>query len=113
MHEMSLCEGVIQIIETQAVEQHYQRVKKVWLEIGALAGVEIEALRFCYEAVCRDSIAEGSALEIIQVSGQAWCMQCASNVDVAERYSACPHCGSYQLQVTGGDEMKVKELEVE
>ncbi|MCG7980654.1 MAG: hydrogenase maturation nickel metallochaperone HypA, partial [Candidatus Thiodiazotropha endolucinida] len=31
----------------------------------------------------------------------------------AARYEACPECGSYQLQVTGGDEMRIKELEVE
>ena len=32
---------------------------------------------------------------------------------VAQRYNACPRCGGYQLQVTGGEEMRIKDLEVE
>ena len=51
-------------------------------------------------------------LEIVRVPGRAWCMQCAKSVDVCQLFDACPDCGSYQLQVTGGDGMKVRELEV-
>lgn len=113
MHEMSLCEGILQIIEDEAAKQQYSKVKKVSLEIGALSGVELEAMRFGFDAVCRNSIAEGSLLEIIELPGQAWCMECAKTVEAKQRYDACPDCGSYQLQVTGGDEMRIKELEVE
>ena len=38
MHEMSLAEGVLQIIEDSAKSQNFSRVKTVWLEIGKLAG---------------------------------------------------------------------------
>ena len=113
MHEMSLCEGIVQILEEQALEQNYPRVKKVWLEIGALSGVEIPAMEFSYEVVCRGTLAEDSELEIIQTPATAWCMQCAKTVEVKQRYDACPECNGYQLQVTGGDQMKIKELEVE
>ena len=112
MHEMSICEGIVQVIEAQAAEQDYQRVKTVWLEIGVFSGVEVEALKFCFEAVCRDTIAAGSVLQIEEIPGRAWCMQCATTLTVTARYEPCPECGSYQLQVTGGDEMKIKELEV-
>ncbi len=40
-------------------------------------------------------------------------MQCAKSVEVKQRFDQCPDCGGYQLQVTGGDQMQVKELEVE
>lgn len=113
MHEMSLCEGVIQIIEEQATEQNFSKVKSVCLEVGQLAGVEIEALKFCFEVVCRGTIANDAKLEIEKLAGQAWCLQCANAIQVTERYAACEKCGSYQLQITGGDEMRVKELEVE
>ena len=113
MHEMSLCEGVLQILEDNAVKQGYQKVTTVWLEIGALSGVEIDAMRFGFDAVTRGTLADSAKLEIIRVPGQAWCMQCAKTVTVEQRFDACPDCGSYQLQVTGGEEMKIKELEVE
>ena len=110
---MSLCEGVLQILETEAGKQGFNRVKAVWLEIGELSSVEPEAMLFSFDAVTRDSLADGATLNIIRVPGQAWCMQCSKSVNVKQRFDACPDCGSYQLQVTGGDEMKIKELEVE
>ena len=113
MHEMSLAEGVLQIIEDAAKEQNFSRVKTVWLEIGQLAGVEAEAMRFCFDAVTRESIAQDAQLEIIQTPGQAWCMQCSDTVQVQALYDECPKCGGHQLQVTGGNEMRVKELDVE
>ena len=113
MHEMSLCESILQIIEDNATSQRYQRVKTVWLEIGNLSGVELEAMRFSFEIVTRGSLAEEAKLEIIEIPGQAWCMQCAKTVSVTQRFDACPDCGGYQLQVTGGEEMRIKELEVE
>lgn len=113
MHEMSIAEGIIQVLEEQATEQSYQKVKTVWLEIGPLAMIETEALSFCFEAVTRDTLAEGATLHIINTTGEAFCMQCLKNVPISQRYDSCPECGSHQLQVVAGDEMRIKELEVE
>jgi len=113
MHEMSLCESVLQILEDNARSQGFGRVKAVWLEVGALSGVEIEAMRFSFDAVTRGTLADRAKLEIIELPGEAWCMQCAGQVRVKQRFDACPDCGSYQLQVTGGEELKIKELEIE
>lgn len=113
MHEMSLAEGVLQIVEDAARSQGFVRVKTVILEIGQLAAVETEAMRFCFDAVTRGSIADGAVLEIVDLPGQGWCMKCAATVEITEQFGACPQCGSYQVQATGGTEMRVKELEVE
>jgi hydrogenase nickel incorporation protein HypA/HybF len=113
MHEMSLCEGVLQILQDHARSQGFRKVKRVWLEIGALSGVDPEAMRFGFDAVMQGTLAEGAVLEVIALSGQAWCLPCSRTVPVKARYDACPECGSYQLQITGGDEMRIKELEVE
>ena len=113
MHEMSLCEGILQVLEDQAAAQHFQRVKTVWLEIGALANVEISALEFAFEVVCRDTLAEGSRLEIVHLPALGWCLDCEESVEVEASHHPCPVCGSYKLHVSGGDEMRIKELEVE
>ncbi len=113
MHEMSLCEGVLQVLETEAKNQGFKTVKTVWLEIGELSSVEPEAMLFSFDVVTRNSLADGAKLEIIRVPGTAWCMQCSESVIIKKRFDECPDCGSYQLQVTAGDEMKIKELEVD
>ena len=112
MHEMSICEGLLQIVEDQAVAKNFSEVLKIRLEIGPLAGVELEALKFSYDVVRRGTIAEKSELEIIMLPVNAWCMPCAKVVDVKQRFDACPDCGSYQVEVTGGDELRIKNMEV-
>jgi hydrogenase nickel incorporation protein HypA/HybF len=113
MHEMSLAEGVLQVIEDTAVKQGFDRVTAVHLEIGALAGVEIEALRFCMDAVLNGSIASGAEVEFTCIPGQGFCLVCADTVPMNVLFDACPRCGSYQVQATGGMEMRVKDLLVQ
>lgn len=112
MHEMSLAEGVLQIVEDAARDQGFAKVTAVVLEIGALSSVEIEAMRFCFDAVTRGSIAEGARLEVVGSPGAGWCMRCSKTVPLAALYEACPECGGYQIQVTSGTEMRVRELEI-
>lgn len=113
MHELALAEGVLQRIEESATRDGFSRVRIVWLEIGQLAAVAPDAMRFCWDAVSRGSIAEDAQLEIIDVPGRAWCPNCMQTVQVVEVYDACPVCGGCPLEITGGTEMRVKELEVE
>lgn len=112
MHEMSLAESVLGAIEDAARAQRFTAVKTVRLEIGRLAAVELDALRFAFDVVKRGGIADGAQLEIVDVPGAAWCMRCCDTVPLAARGDACPRCGSFQLQVNGGDELRIKELEV-
>lgn len=113
MHEMSLCESVVEIIAGEAERQDFQRVKTVWLEIGALSCATPDAMRFCFEAVTKGTLADGAHLEIIETPGQAWCEHCARTVEVKQRFDACPECGGFPLRLTDGDALRVKQLEVE
>ena len=112
MHEMSLCQSIRDAIEEQAESQEFTKVDRVKLEVGPLSGVEVEALRFGFDVVMRGSIVEGATLEIDEPPATAWCMMCAKAVPIEQRYDACPDCGGHQLQVTSGEELRIKELEV-
>lgn len=113
MHEMALAEEVLQIVEDAAKREGLRRVRALWLEIGQLSSVEPAAMRFCFEAAARDSVADGARLEIVATAGAAWCIECSEAVELAALGDACPRCGGHQLRVTGGAEMRVKELEGE
>jgi hydrogenase nickel incorporation protein HypA/HybF len=113
MHEMAISESILDILQTEARRQHYARVKRVRLEIGPLSGIETEALRFTFDVVTKGTLAADAVLEIIATQAQAWCLPCGKNVPIAARYDACPDCGGHQLQVTTGDEMRIKDLEVD
>ncbi len=113
MHEMALSNGVIRILEEAAQAQGFTRVTRVWLEIGALSHAEPSAMEFCFAAATRGTLAEGAILDILRPPGQAWCMDCSVSVELPTRGDPCPQCGGYKLQITGGEDLRVKELEVE
>ena len=113
MHEMSLAMGVLQIVEEAARAQRFRRVRSVLLEIGELSMVEAEAMRFCFDAVSRGTLAEGAVLNVVEVAGQGLCFNFNMTVPLAALYDPCPACGGHPVQATGGTEMRVKELEVE
>jgi hydrogenase nickel incorporation protein HypA/HybF len=112
MHELALAESMLAIAEQAARRSGADRILAVRLEIGALSHVEPEALHFCFDAVTRGSLAEHARLEIVTTPGEAWCMPCAATVPLSALGQPCPACGSYQLNVTHGDAMRVKEIEV-
>ncbi|MBI3481147.1 MAG: hydrogenase maturation nickel metallochaperone HypA [Nitrosomonadales bacterium] len=113
MHEMSLAESVLQLIEDEARNQGFSRVKTVCLEIGQLACVEKESMRFCFDAVVHGSIAERAQLEIIETAGQGICASCALEQPIVALHEACSNCGSHEIRVICGDAMRVIELVVE
>lgn len=112
MHEMSLAEGIRTIVQEQAKSHGFTRVTRLRLEIGRFAGVEKPALEFAFDVVMRGSPAEGAVLEIIDLPGQALCYDCMKSVEIAHRLDPCPICGGGKLIPQGGDEMRIKDMEV-
>lgn len=112
MHEMSLAEGMVSAIEGQAALEAFARVTKVTLEIGVLSHVDPHAMEFSFDAATRGTLIEGAELEILSPPGTAQCFACEAQVEIARRGDGCPNCGSHQLIVTGGEEMKIKSMEV-
>ena len=78
MHEMAIAEGVLGIVEETARREGLRALRVVRLEIGRLAAVDVEALRFCFDCVVRDSVAQGARLEIVETPGTAWCFRCCA-----------------------------------
>jgi hydrogenase nickel incorporation protein HypA/HybF len=112
MHEMAIAESVLEIVEATARRNAAARVATVWLELGALSHVEARALAFCFDAVTHGSLAEGATLEIVTLPGEAWCMPCGDRFALQKLGDPCPRCGSFQLQVLRGEEMRVKEIAI-
>ena len=113
MHELSLCQSAFDIIERQARASDAQRVTAVWLDIGALSCIEESALTFCFDIVCRGTLAEGCALHINTIPAQAWCWSCSQPITGTSHDAGCPHCQSHNLRVDDGDSMQIKQIEIE
>lgn len=110
MHEMSITQGIIEICEKHAAGR---KVRSLDVEIGELSGVVCEAVEFCFEACSRGTLLEGAGLTITRVAGRGRCRQCGAETPLAGLYAACSRCGGYQVTILAGEEMRVREIEVD
>lgn len=109
MHEISLLENVLEILQASAREQGFTRVARVCLEIGELSCVSEDALQFGFPAVMQGTLAEQAELQIQRVKGIG---QCRQRVELQTLHDPRPACGSFQIAVVQGREMKIRELQV-
>lgn len=113
MHEMALARSIVDIVDEHAREHACARVRVVRLSIGALSHVEPRALEFGFDVVARGTRAEGARLAIERPRGTAWCTDCTDTVEIGAHGEPCPRCGGHKWILTGGDDMRVVELEVD
>lgn len=109
MHELGLTQSIVAICAERAAGL---RVKRVRLEIGKFAGVLPEAVRFCFDLCATGTPVEGAALEIIETPGLAICRACGGQVKLHDPFGCCS-CGSADLELIGGRELRVRNMEVE
>lgn len=88
-----------------------ERIASIRLAIGAFAGVDLEALRFCFEICAKDTTLAGATLEIRSITAVARCRSCGEEHAPRSLASPCP-CGSFDRDLIAGDELRLEEVEL-
>ena len=113
MHELSIAESLIEMIEENAATHNFKKVTKITLEIGVLAGIEKSALLFCFDVAAKNSLAEDAELVILDKLAGGICRHCHRQVITSGWYQPCPHCGHVGIEISEGQQMIIKSLQVE
>jgi hydrogenase nickel incorporation protein HypA/HybF len=108
MHELAIAEGIVDQVTTRLPDA---RVCCVRLEIGALSGVVPDALRFCFDLATEGTGLAGARLEIAEPTARCRCRTCAAEFDTDDPLPLCP-CGSADLAVLSGQELKIASVQV-
>ena len=113
MHELSIALGIVKIAEQEAVKNKASQILSIELEIGVLAGVELDSLNFVWPSAVKGTILENSKKEIITIDAVAVCVDCDTKFQLHNSYDACPKCASNLKIIEKGKELRVKSLIVE
>jgi hydrogenase nickel incorporation protein HypA/HybF len=108
MHELGITQNIVAIVAEHAKGA---KVQRVLLEIGKLSAIMPDAIKFCFDICTQDTVLEGAILEIIEISGLARCRQCGAEILLDKPFGIC-NCGM-QLELIAGEELKIKEIEIE
>lgn len=113
MHELGITQSIVEIAERTATEQQAKKVLSVTVEVGSLSGVVPEALEFCFEACSNGTLLEGTQLLIERIPAQARCRDCGSEFPLEELLACCPECDSAASDLLSGEELRIKEMEID
>ncbi|PLX39794.1 MAG: hydrogenase maturation nickel metallochaperone HypA [Deltaproteobacteria bacterium] len=113
MHEMGIATEISRIVLEEAERGGGGRVKSISLTIGRWSGVEVETLRFAMEVVAEDTSLAGAELKIEVVEPTFKCAECGKEFIAESRLTPCPECESMAGDMVAGDELAIKEIEVE
>ncbi len=113
MHEMSIAQQILEIVEQHLPESAEERVTAVKLRIGDMAGIVNESLEFCFSAITEGTPVEGASLVIERVPIVVLCRKCEKESQLDFMIFSCPACGSKDVRMIAGNELHVVELELE
>jgi hydrogenase nickel incorporation protein HypA/HybF len=113
MHEFAIACSVLDAVRTEALLRPGMRVSKVSVRIGDLAGLDPDALSFCFEALTKETDLESAILEIEWKPRRHRCPRCASEFLVLNYETSCPECGEELTVFLSGDELELAYLEME
>jgi hydrogenase nickel incorporation protein HypA/HybF len=109
MHELGITQNIVAIVTEHAKGAKVQRVS---LEIGKLSAIMPDAIRFCFDICTQDTVLAGATLEILEIPGLGRCRQCGTEIALDKPFGIC-NCKSVQLDLITGEELKIKEIEIE
>jgi len=113
MHEMTIAMNIVDIVCQKANEEKAYKINSVELEIGDLSGIMIDSLNFCFEAACKNTIANGAELNINEIEARAFCKSCKKKFKMESDFSPCPNCDDFNFEIVTGKELLIKSFNID
>lgn len=112
MHELSIAQNIIQIVNSTVEQDKLGLVEKIYLKVGLLANVLIESLTFSYNSIVENTPLNNSRLEIEILPIKISCNDCSAINTTDDFIFCCPECKSSAINVIGGDEMIISSIKL-
>lgn len=105
MHELAICQALIEQLESIAQENQAERVTEIYLQVGPLSGAEPSLLQNAYPLAATGTVAENARLEIKTMPVRVHCNACGEESEASVNKLICAHCGDFRTRLISGDEM--------
>jgi hydrogenase nickel incorporation protein HypA/HybF len=112
MHELAICQALMDQIDQIALQQQAAGVTKIILRIGPLSGVEPQLLKHAFPLASAGSLAQNSILEIREQAIEVECSKCGQRSHAAPNRLICAACGDWKTRLLSGDEMLLESVEL-
>ena len=112
MHELSVVESMMAVVLKHAEKNRASKVNRINLVLGEMSTVMEDPVRFYFELLSRDTIAEGAELSFRRTQLISRCHDCGKEFKVEEYDFTCPECGGNDTEIVSGREFQVESIEI-
>jgi hydrogenase nickel incorporation protein HypA/HybF len=112
MHELSVAMSIVDLATEAVHKANAQQVDVIELDIGTMAGVEMDALDFAWPLAVKDTVLAHSEKLVNKIQAVGKCSNCHCQFNIIEPYQECPYCGEVLIQYVKGKELRVKSIVV-
>ena len=113
MHELAICQSLIDQVENIASERSADNVSLIVVGMGPLSGVEAQLLKNAYPIASAGTVAADAELVIEQLPVKVKCHQCGCESDAQPNKLGCKECGNWQTTLISGDELLLMSVELD
>jgi hydrogenase nickel incorporation protein HypA/HybF len=113
MHELSITQSMLDIVQEQAKQAGAKKVAVINLVIGELSGYVEESVRFYFDFLAKGTIAEGAQLNFKAIAAQGKCRSCGQAFLLSEADWRCPQCKASDIEIIAGKELFVESIEID
>lgn len=110
---MGITQGILTAAFDAAEEAGAKRITRIDITIGELTEIVEFALQFAFESLTPGTIAEGATLNVNHVSARSHCNDCGIDYDHDRFEMVCTGCGSFDVTLLQGREMRIDSIETE
>ena len=112
VHEMAIAQNIVDIAVAAAERGEAQRITRVNVVAGEMRAIVPMQLVFCFGVAAENTIASGAELNLQIVPVKGKCRGCGEDFVIEEFSYICPRCGDSDIEITGGTELRIKDIEV-
>jgi hydrogenase nickel incorporation protein HypA/HybF len=112
VHELAIAANILDIVRAHVPPGQEAEVRAVRLRVGSLSGVVPECLAFNFGALVHGTSLAQAQLVVDSAPGAGRCRACDASFDAALPPWSCPACGAPDVEVQGGDELRVTAIEL-
>ena len=113
MHELSLCEDLMDQVMTIAKAHHAEKVVRIIVRIGPLSGVESLLLESAFSISRAGTVAEEAEFLTEVLPIRVLCNSCGVESEAVVNNLVCGSCGGYNTRLLSGDELILARVELE
>jgi hydrogenase nickel incorporation protein HypA/HybF len=113
MHELSISENILNIVENEAHKHNLKRIKEIIIKTGEISDIIPENLEYCFEIISKGTVAEGAKIIVEKLPIKILCLDCGKEFTIKKSNLQCPECNSKNLKLTGGNEFFIESMEAE